>query len=93
MEKRIGIEGSPGSKLKQVISKYGHNRDIKIEVATVISPYPSLTVQLSLDGIELGADDLIVTQSVLDAAPESGDMVLVICDEDAQRYFLIDKVV
>ena len=93
MDKRIGIEGSPYSKLKQVIGKYGYNRDLTIEVATVIAPFPTIVLELEIDGMELDTDDLIVTQTAFKASPEVGERVLVVGDENSQKYFLLDKVV
>lgn len=62
MEKRDIIQGSPESKMIQIIRKFGHNRDMEMEIATITSPFPNLTVRLGKDGIELDESDLIVSE-------------------------------
>ncbi|WP_405390509.1 DUF2577 family protein [Peribacillus simplex] len=92
MEKRMNkIEGSPASQIIQLMRKHGRNKDITIEVGTVVSPSPSLSV--NVDGIVLDSDDLIVSQTVADRGLAMGDAVIVISDDDTQFYFVIDKAV
>lgn len=62
MKKRDTIQGSPESKMIQLIRKIGHNQDMEMEVATVTSPFPNLTVRLGKDGIELDESDLIINE-------------------------------
>ncbi|KYC67167.1 hypothetical protein [Heyndrickxia coagulans] len=92
MDKRLNIEGSPASKMVQLIRKHGYNRGIGLELGTITAPPPSISVKLS-DGIELDADDIILTKTALDAGLLSGATVLIASDEDGQTYYVIDKVV
>ncbi len=93
MDKRINIEGSAASRMVQLIRKHGHNRDMTIEVASVVTPPPNLTVKLPSDGMTLDSDDLIITETVASRTIVAGDQLVVIGDDDSQRYFVIDKAV
>lgn len=90
-EKRIGIEGSAASRMVQLMRKYGYNKDVTIEVATVITPLPDLSVRLS-DGMTLDQDDLIISRLVASYALKKGDQVIVIGDDDTDNYFVVDAV-
>lgn len=92
MDKRLQIEGGGASKLVQLMRKHGYNRGISLELGTITAPPPSISVKLS-DGIELDADDIILTKTALDADLASGATVLIASDEDGQTYYVIDKVV
>ncbi len=92
MDKRLNIEGSPASKMVQLIRKHGYNRDIGLEVGTVTASPPNITVKLN-DGIELDSDDIVLTQTAYDAGLVVGDSVVILSDEDALTYYVIDKVV
>lgn len=110
MDKHINIEGSPGSKLVQMIRKYGYNKDLDAEVATVVSPLPNLSVKLASDGLVLERSDLVVAEwltehkrsVLLNGSPAeltfqaqlaTGDRVIVVCADESQQYFVIDKAV
>ena len=77
----------------QLIRKHGHNRDVSIELATVITPLPDLSIKLSSDGLELERDDLIVAGIVATYTLTAGDQLIVIGDDDSQFYYVIDKAV
>lgn len=93
MDKRIRIEGSAASRMVQLMRKHGHNRDVSIELATVITPLPDLSVKLASDGMELEHGDLIIAGIVATYTLIAGDQVIVICDDDSQMYYVIDKAV
>lgn len=104
MDKRLTVEGSPAAKMVQLMRKYGHNREMSIEVATVVTASP-LSVKLS-DGLVLQRSDLIVAESLLEhtrmingnsatigAVLKVNDKVIIIGDNDTQFYYVIDKAV
>jgi hypothetical protein len=93
MDKRLKIEGSAASRMVQLIRKHGYNRDMSIELATVITPLPDLSVQLSSDGLVLEREDLVVAGIVATYALIAGDQLIVIGDDDSQFYYVIDKAV
>ncbi len=92
MDKRTNIEGSGASKMVQLMRKHGFNKEVGIEVGTVTSSLPNVTIELT-DGIELDQDDLVLTKTVYDAGLSVGDEVIVISDNDSQFYYVIDKAV
>lgn len=93
MDKNFKIEGSPASKLVQLMRVHGYNRGARPEVATVQAGMPNLVLRLESDGLELEREDLVVTETANKASLAPGDSVLVIGDDDTQIYFVIDKVV
>jgi hypothetical protein len=93
MEKRMKIEGSAASRMVQLIRKHGYNRDMSIELATVITPLPDLSVQLSSDGLVLEREDLVIAGIVATYTLIAGDQVIVIGNDDSQFYYVIDKAV
>ncbi|WP_232696183.1 DUF2577 domain-containing protein [Brevibacillus daliensis] len=57
------LEGGGVSKLRQRISQIGYNKDVDIELGTVLTPLPNLTVQVDADQkLVLTTDDLIVAE-------------------------------
>lgn len=92
MEKRLEVEGSAGSQFVQLMRKYGKNRDLTIDVATVKETSP-LVVQLDADGLILDRADMILTATVASLTLIPGEKVVVIGDDDTQLYFIIDKAV
>lgn len=93
MEKRLKIEGSPASRMIQLMQKHGHNRDVTIELGTVTQAMPDLAILMESDGLTLDREDLIVSQTANDAGLAVGDQVIVIGDDNTQIYFVIDKAV
>ncbi|MDR7001555.1 hypothetical protein [Neobacillus niacini] len=93
MDKRINIEGSAASRMVQLMRKHGHNRDVTIELATVVMPLPDLSVKLSSDGLVLEREDLVIAGIVATYSLIAGDQVIVIGDDDTQFYYVIDKAV
>jgi hypothetical protein len=93
MQKRINIEGSPMSQFHQLVKAHGHNKDTIIEVGTVLTPYPNLTIRLDSDGIELDMDDLVVASRVIEKPLVANDRVIILGDDPAQTYYVIDKAV
>ena len=93
MDKRINIEGSAASRMVQLMRKHGYNRDMSIELATVITPLPNLSVKLSSDGLALDRDDLVIAGIISTYTLSAGDQLIVIGDNDSQFYYVIDKVV
>jgi hypothetical protein len=89
----MNIEGSPQSRLIQLMRKHGHNKDVTIELATVITPMPDLSVKLGSDGLVLEREDLIVAGIIETYSVSAGDQVIVIGDDDSQFYYVIDKAV
>jgi hypothetical protein len=93
MDKRIKIEGSAASRMVQLMRKHGYNRDVSIELATVITPLPDISVKLSSDGLVLDKNDLIIAGIVATYTLVAGDKLIVVGDDDSQFYFVIDKAV
>ncbi|MGC4378408.1 hypothetical protein WD019_16005 [Fictibacillus sp. Mic-4] len=91
MEKRQGIEGSAASRMIQLIRKHGYNRDITIEIGTVATTLPNLSI--NIDGVTLDMDDLILSATAEERRLQPGDTVIVIGDDDTQFYYVIDKAV
>jgi hypothetical protein len=60
------LEGTPFSRLRQQMAKYGYNKDVDIVLGTVTSPPPALKVRIDNEPIELEAEDLIVSQHLTD---------------------------
>lgn len=77
----------------QLMRKHGYNRDMSIELATVVTPLPDLSVKLSSDGLVLEREDLVVAGIVATYTLSAGDQLIVIGDNDSQFYFVIDKAV
>ena len=93
MDKRTKIEGSAASRMVQLMRKHGYNRDMSIELATVVTPLPDLSVKLSSDGLVLEREDLVVAGIVATYTLVEGDQLIVIGDDDSQFYYVIDKAV
>jgi hypothetical protein len=89
----MNIEGSAASRMVQLMRKHGYNRDMSIELATVITPMPDLSVKLGSDGMVLEREDLIVAGIIETYSVSAGDQVIVIGDDDSQFYYVIDKAV
>ncbi|SDW22052.1 DUF2577 domain-containing protein [Paenibacillus sp. PDC88] len=64
------IEGSGFAKLSGVIKTLGYNKDVDIELATVIAPLPNLRIQIDNMKIELEADDVIIAEHLTDIERE-----------------------
>ncbi|MGG4344351.1 DUF2577 family protein [Paenibacillus lautus] len=60
------IEGGGFSQLKHVVKTIGHNRDVDIEFATVLSPLPDIRIKIDNMPIELDADDVVVCEHLRD---------------------------
>lgn len=58
------MEGSGASKFVQVIRKYGYNKDVEFELATVISPPPAIKIRVDRMKEDLDASDLIIAESL-----------------------------
>lgn len=56
------LEGDGAAKLVQLIRRYGYNKDVDIELATVTSAPPDLKIKVDNMKVELDRDDLIVAQ-------------------------------
>lgn len=91
MNKRLEIEGSSAAKFVQLIRKYGHNRDTNVEVATVVSPFPSLSLRF-YDGVVLESEELIISRTVRQLNLKAGDKVIVLGDESQQMFYVMDQV-
>ena len=89
----MNIEGGPASRLVQLMRKHGYNRDTTIELATVVTPMPDLSLKLGSDGLVLERDDLIIAGIIETYSLSAGDQVIVIGDDDSQFYYVIDKAV
>lgn len=62
MEKRLGIEGSGASMIVQLMRQHGYNKDVDVEIGTVLTPLPNLSVRLASDGLVLPRELLIVAE-------------------------------
>jgi hypothetical protein len=101
------IEGSGESRLIQLIRKYGYNKDVDFELATVVTPPPNLQITLDQDELLLEKDDLIVCEHLTEHSREltdgstitfktslkEGDKVIVASLEEKQLFIVIDKAV
>jgi Protein of unknown function (DUF2577) len=56
------LEGNGAGRFIQLMRQHGHNTDVDVELATVLTPPPALTIKLDNDGIVLDKDDLLVAQ-------------------------------
>jgi hypothetical protein len=56
------LEGTPFSRLRQQMAKYGYNKDVDIVLGTVTSPPPALKVRIDNEPTEIEAEDLIVSE-------------------------------
>lgn len=56
------LEGNGAAKLIQLMRKNGYNKDLDIELATVIAPPPALVIRCNRDNMELDKDDLIIAE-------------------------------
>lgn len=56
------IEGGGVSQLRDVIRQLGYNKDVDIELGTVIAPLPDINVKLDADNFELDAEDCVVCE-------------------------------
>lgn len=73
MDKFMELTGGEASQFAQRIKRIGYNKDVTIELATVITPPPALSVKLS-DGITLDyRNNLFVAQ---DIAPHTREAVI-----------------
>lgn len=54
------MEGDAGSQFVQMIRALGHNKDVDVELGTVVAAAPSIRVRLDGMSIDLEADDLVV---------------------------------
>lgn len=92
MDKRLIIEGSPESKLVQLMRKHGYNKEVGVELGTVIAPLPSVKIRLDSDGMVLDRADLVLTATIATSLV-ANDRVILLSDNDSQLYFVIDKAV
>ncbi|MES9736944.1 hypothetical protein ABWK46_06275 [Peribacillus frigoritolerans] len=95
MGKKSGlpIQGSPASQMVQLISTFGHNKDVTIEVALVTASLPDMKIKLktgSDDDFILDRYDLIISGTVIVANPPAGSYVIVIGDDDTSKFFVMD---
>ena len=58
----LAPEGSPYSKIIQLIGDVGYSKPVNVELATVVAAAPDLKIRLDADGMELDKDDLIVSK-------------------------------
>lgn len=56
------LEGGGASKFVQLIQKFGYNKGIEIELATVTASAPDIKIKLDSMPEELTADDIIVAE-------------------------------
>ncbi|UPT60471.1 DUF2577 domain-containing protein [Geobacillus thermoleovorans] len=102
------IEGGPATRLIQLIQRYGYNKDVDFELATVVSPPPDLRIKFDqYKGIILEKDDLVVcehltqhtrrltdgTTLTFETALKVGDRVIVACMDERQLFIVVDKAV
>jgi Protein of unknown function (DUF2577) len=101
------IEGGPATRLIQLIQRFGYNKDVDFELATVVSPPPNLQIKFDGDEIVLQPEDLVVcehltehtrrlkdgTTLTFESSLEVGDRVIVACMDERQLFIVIDKAV
>ncbi|MFT4413183.1 DUF2577 domain-containing protein [Fredinandcohnia humi] len=56
------LVGTGASQLVQLIQKFGYNKDVDVELATVTAPPPNLKIKIDNMNVELEKDDLVVAQ-------------------------------
>lgn len=82
------------SKLLTLMAKQGYNKAIDIQLGTVKSPLPDLSVRL--DGVEftLGGSDLVLTGvSAADGYLQTNDRIIIACLDESQMFVVLDKAV
>lgn len=60
--KRIHSEGSPYSKMVQLMRSTGYNRTMDVVLGTVLTPPPGITIKLDHLPIEIDKDDLLIAE-------------------------------
>jgi hypothetical protein len=56
------IDGGGVSKLRDVIRQLGYNKDVDVEIGTVIAPLPDIRVKLDNVNFELEREDLVIPE-------------------------------
>ncbi|EGI2114806.1 hypothetical protein FH832_002870 [Listeria monocytogenes] len=73
--------------------KHGHNKDVEIELGTVMSAPPEVLIRLDSFGFDLDKSDLIFASRVTETPLQVNDRVIVACNESQTLYYVIDKAV
>ena len=87
------LEGDGAARLIQLMRQHGYNKDVDIELATVTSAPPNLRIQIDNMKVELDSDDIVMTETLNKASPQTGDRVVVASVRNGQLYIALDKVV
>ncbi|AND39624.1 DUF2577 family protein [Cytobacillus oceanisediminis] len=101
-------DGDGAGQLAFVIRKYGYNKDIDLQFATVTAPLPGIKIKLDKSGLELDSSDVIVSHTltehtrklVIDGVEKTVTVRTALKANDRvavlsmdQVYFISDKVV
>ncbi|MDW7616971.1 hypothetical protein SC499_20195 [Peribacillus simplex] len=89
----LPVEGSPAAQMVALISNFGHNKDVTIEVARVTAPLPDMKIMLQTgdeDEFVLDREELIISGAVIAANPPAGAYVIVIGDDDTDKFYVMD---
>jgi len=87
-------QGDGYSQLVQLIRKHGHNKDIDIELGTVVAPPPEVEIQLdSMQDFHLYKSELIFAGKVVETPLQEGDRVIVASNDAQTQFYVLDKAV
>ncbi|QOS80987.1 DUF2577 domain-containing protein [Paenibacillus sp. JNUCC31] len=102
------LEGGGVSKLRDIIRQLGYNKDVDIEVGTVIA-YPDIRVKLDEANFDLDTEDCEICEHLREHEREVsingqdttitfkdalkvGDRVAVVMFSAGQRYLILDRI-
>ncbi|CAH0305218.1 DUF2577 domain-containing protein [Priestia megaterium] len=86
-------QGSGHAQLVQLMRKYGHNKDIDIELGTVMAPPPEVLIRLDSFGFDLDKSDLVFASRITESPLQQGDRVIVASNDAQTLYYVLDKAV
>jgi hypothetical protein len=86
------LEGNGAARIIQLMRQHGYNKDVDVELGTVISAPPAIKIRLDGDNFEIDKDDVVVAFGV-STALAAGDRVIILTARNGQQYFVIDKAV
>lgn len=86
------LEGNGRSRLIGLMKIHGYNKDVGVELGTIVSVPPAIKVRMDNDSFTLDKDDLIVGYSIANSL-RVGDKVIVLAANNEQKYYVIDRAV
>ncbi|MEH7521681.1 DUF2577 domain-containing protein [Bacillus sp. JJ1503] len=56
------LEGNGAAKLIQQMKRHGNNKEVIVELATVVTPPPSLSIRMNSDNLPVDSNEIIVAE-------------------------------